>query len=156
MKTMTRLILIFLIIIVALIITWIVVCEPTSKTMRKDELINLFEENVSTFDALKEYILTGEGYFYCTISVNTDDLRIENIEGKLSIGDEKIMRDILFVIESLNFSGIFEDETHIEFMKESGSTVKGIIYLKSDDMPDFVLRSQMIQNKWYYYETENY
>jgi hypothetical protein len=128
-----------------------------STKIEKSELIDLFKNNDEKFITIAEYIESkGYEYFYCDKCLETGVLEISNAGRSIEINDEQVMESLLFIIEELGFIGIYGGINHyIRFLKESDNIAKGILYLKDDTMPRFVLENEKITDNWYYYMTVN-
>lgn len=82
---------------------------------------------------------------------------MKNAGRSIEVMDENVKNALEFVIDELKFIGIYGggNEYYTIFLKESDNIAKGILYLKDDTIPRFVLENEKLTHNWYYYMTVN-
>lgn len=121
-----------------------------------NDIVKIFEKHQSKFIIVKEFVEKEEGSFNAIKSNRSADIIIKNDRIEYAIKEINASENLLFIMENLNFSSVYEYDTYIEFRKEEGNYPRGVIFLKSNTMmPQFVLNSKEIGDGWYYFSTNN-
>jgi hypothetical protein len=143
---------IFIITIISILFI-IIINEVVYDNKDVSRIIRSFENYSDKFLLIQKYAEETEGNLYADYSFGK--FEIKNTGGSNEIIDEKVKQAAMFITKRLGFVSIYESKICIEFQKSYGSYPEGIIYLKDDDMPVFVLESVKLDVKWYYYMTKN-
>ncbi len=144
---------IILAIAIILVLSIVIVYRVVFDNVNESGIISQFENNANKFMSIQKYAEETKGYLY--VDNNSGELEMTNTGGENEVFDEKIKDEILFVIKKLGFVGIYESDEYIKFSRTIGNYPQGIIYLKKEGVPIFVLKNQKIRDKWYYYMTKN-
>lgn len=142
-----------LVIAIILVLSIIIVYRAVFDNESKSRIISQFENNSDKFVLIQKYAEETKGNLF--VVYDSGKLEIKNSEGRNGVFDEKAEEEIIFVTKKLGFVSIYETDKYIVFQRSIGKYPKGIIYLKEESMPAFVLESQKINDKWFYYMTKN-
>lgn len=120
----------------------------------EDGIFQAFNENSELFSEVADYLENDPENFY--LDKTESKLCIQLDSEDIDINSYPIGKQIMYIVNKLNFVGIYEDDTSIKFLKKAGVEEKGIIYCKKDKaikvydhMP--VGKVVSIKDNWYYY-----
>ncbi len=115
-------------------------------------IIQQFEDNRVTFNAIKDYAIKSDGYMFIArhgAMVNNKD------DEKLLITDENALSNINYLKSSLSFLAIYEgqDDTLFFMRYLDRKYEKGIAYISNGEIPLAFIKTEFLGDNWYYYES---
>ena len=120
----------------------------------QETIIKDFNNNYAEFKTVAEYLKTNHGVFQIEYIKGNWSIYYESNGSikKISIDDIGISGKLMFLVNSLDYVGIYQDDIEIRLVHKSHNYERGVIYQKDGKTPAGVIKTVLIKDKWYYYE----
>ena len=129
----------------------------SSHNVDKNQLVLQFNKHKDDFQRTANYLKENQDNIYIE---RTSSMKYVSHNGneQIKITDSKVTDDIKYILFSLNFEFIDEENNDIYFIRSTGlSSVQAIVYSKDGNIPQ-PYRPKVVENisgNWYYCEAED-